>query len=347
MITCSRCGRTNEPHYKFCLGCGVELEAEEPRAPSIPAGPLRQPPPEVLAAGEEEGTHMGLAPQEERAVASLGAVFCRHCGSVVEGGFAFCGACGSRVAGHKPAPDPGERGRTIPAGRSGSTKAMEGGDFAPKRGGRVVGHLVLIDSQGGDGGSLVLRDGDTTVGRALGSHLFESDTYLSPRHATFFTTGGRIYVRDEGSLNGVFLRLRGETTVEAGDQMRLGQELLRYDDLDYGEPPRAEDGTLAMGSPDPGAWGRLVQVVGPSETGDAHLLVDREVVLGRAYGDVLFPDDVFVSGTHCRIASRAGRVALVDLGSSNGTYVRVRGDTVLEEGDLLLLGQQLFQLRAA
>ena len=31
MITCSRCGKENQKHYKFCLGCGAKLEA--PAAP--------------------------------------------------------------------------------------------------------------------------------------------------------------------------------------------------------------------------------------------------------------------------------------------------------------------------
>jgi hypothetical protein len=35
---------------------------------------------------------------------------------------------------------------------------------------------------------------------------------------------------------------------------------------------------------------------------------------------------------------------LTDVGSSNGTFLRVRGETTVQNGDLLLLGQQLFRL---
>jgi hypothetical protein len=35
---------------------------------------------------------------------------------------------------------------------------------------------------------------------------------------------------------------------------------------------------------------------------------------------------------------------LTDVGSSNGSYIRVRGERTVRNGDLLLIGQQLFRL---
>src|SRR5688500_12768116 len=29
MIVCNRCGKENQDHYKFCLGCGAELSPDE------------------------------------------------------------------------------------------------------------------------------------------------------------------------------------------------------------------------------------------------------------------------------------------------------------------------------
>jgi len=37
---------------------------------------------------------------------------------------------------------------------------------------------------------------------------------------------------------------------------------------------------------------------------------------------------------------------VTDVGSSNGTYLRLRGDRALKLGDLLLIGQQLFRITA-
>ena len=30
MTVCNRCGKENQDHYKFCLGCGAELTAAKP-----------------------------------------------------------------------------------------------------------------------------------------------------------------------------------------------------------------------------------------------------------------------------------------------------------------------------
>src|SRR5439155_1265035 len=32
MTVCNRCGKENQDHYKFCLGCGAELTADAPTA---------------------------------------------------------------------------------------------------------------------------------------------------------------------------------------------------------------------------------------------------------------------------------------------------------------------------
>jgi pSer/pThr/pTyr-binding forkhead associated (FHA) protein len=50
-----------------------------------------------------------------------------------------------------------------------------------------------------------------------------------------------------------------------------------------------------------------------------------------------------MSRRHCSLTSRDGRVYLADLGSSNGTYLRLRGERELRPGDLLRIGDQLLR----
>jgi predicted component of type VI protein secretion system len=51
-----------------------------------------------------------------------------------------------------------------------------------------------------------------------------------------------------------------------------------------------------------------------------------------------------VSGTHARISLHDERVFLTDLGSSNGTFLRLRSERVIATGSYMLMGQQLFRL---
>jgi pSer/pThr/pTyr-binding forkhead associated (FHA) protein len=69
------------------------------------------------------------------------------------------------------------------------------------------------------------------------------------------------------------------------------------------------------------------------------------MTLGRSRADLKFPKDGWVSGIHCQLMPVAGQVMLVDLKSSNGTFLRIRGLRPLAHGDALLMGQRIFHMQ--
>lgn len=205
--------------------------------------------------------------------------------------------------------------------------------------------LTALRADGSEAGSFPLPDAPTlTVGRDTGS-IFAGDSYLSPRHATFVRHNGRLGIRDEGSLNGVYLKLQPNAPwpLQYGDVFRIGQEIIRFDALE-GQGP-SPDGVERLGSPARGYIGRLALVIGRDTAGNAFPVPEIGIHLGRERGDVLFSEDGYVSGLHCRIArEQDGNVYLTDVGSSNGTFIRLREDYALNPGDVLLMGQQLFRV---
>jgi pSer/pThr/pTyr-binding forkhead associated (FHA) protein len=203
------------------------------------------------------------------------------------------------------------------------------------------GRITLIRPDGSEGGTHELEEGENRIGRAHGA-LFENDGYLSPLHAEIVVNAAGAVIRDLGSLNGVFCKMSGEEEVQSGDVFRIGQELLRFDAI--APPQPLEDGTEIMGSPNPGYWGRLSVIIGKDIDGSAYPLFGDAVTIGRERGDINFPDDGYVSGVHARITQREGKTYLTDLGSSNGTFVRLHGERVVQDGAFLLFGQQLFRL---
>lgn len=329
MIKCAKCSKENQDHYKFCLGCGSELPKDAPRqfqadgthpppAPSHEVAAPRVEPPEVAPLGDlaldanDPGTGGAAAPGHPE---------CPQCGHENPLGNRFCAACGYKLG-----------GAAAPAAAA-----------SPEPGGSGIS-LTALRADGSEAGAFHLPAGPTvTVGRDTGT-IFAGDSYLSPRHATFSIKGKSLTVRDEGSLNGVYVKLKPNQPflLEPGSVFRIGQEIVRYEALEK-EPP--VDGVEKFGSPSKGIIGRLALVIGRDTTGNAFPIPARGLHLGRERGDVLFSEDGYVSGLHCLVApSDDGNVYLTDVGSSNGTFVRVRENYPIQPNDILLMGQQVFRV---
>ncbi len=384
MITCPKCAKENQEHYKFCLGCGAELPrdaAPRPFAPNTPshgvpaqqAAPAYQPPapayqppvpayqapqvayqpaqayqpqpmptyqpqpaplfqpaqPPVPAAAPMQPAYQAPAPAvvaPAPAPAAAATSPCPQCAHPNGPNNLFCGSCGYRL--------------TKSPSRS-SMPAAVAPSAAPAMPNVI---LTALRADGSEAGSYALpAQPQVFIGRETG-HIFASDSYLSPRHASFTRNGAQLVVRDEGSLNGVYRKLARDVPVELqpSDVFRIGQEIIRFEPIQQ-EPP-SPDGVERLGSPAKGYVGRISLIIGRETTGNSFPVPEIGMHLGRERGDVLFPEDGYVSGLHCRLAWDKGRLFLTDLGSSNGTFVRLRQETQVSVGDVLLMGQQLFRL---
>ena len=76
---------------------------------------------------------------------------------------------------------------------------------------------------------------------------------------------------------------------------------------------------------------------------DIRHLFTEEVIIGREEGDIIYNDDAFLSRRHASLSWRDGVCTLTDLDSSNGTFVRLTEDTMLQTGDQLRMGDQVFR----
>lgn len=76
-----------------------------------------------------------------------------------------------------------------------------------------------------------------------------------------------------------------------------------------------------------------------------HAIGEGETTIGREGAMVEFRDDLFMSPIHAKITDHGGRLSVRDLGSRNGTWVFLRSAQRLVDGDLVLIGSQLFQFK--
>jgi pSer/pThr/pTyr-binding forkhead associated (FHA) protein len=198
-----------------------------------------------------------------------------------------------------------------------------------------------------DGGpeTVVAMKGDTLVCGRQGDVPLVDDPFVTNTQARFFLDSGKLKVEDIGGANGVFVRLKSEIELQPGAELRLGRQRLLVEKVPPITP--APDGAMIWGSPDPGYLFRLIQVLEGGIRGAAFPLKMGGTSIGRETGDIAFPTDGFVSGRHAMLQAQQDRLLIKDLGSSNGTFVRIKAPVPMDNGDHLLIGRELLRVEVA
>jgi pSer/pThr/pTyr-binding forkhead associated (FHA) protein len=209
--------------------------------------------------------------------------------------------------------------------------------------------LILIKGEGMDGVSYVLSATEHAAGRVDGAILFPDDPLLSPRHANFLYRDGKLHVRDESSTNGVFVRIVRPQTLASGATFLIGEQLLRVSaSAPESMPTPEDDGTYFYGSPRRPCKLVLTQLLVGGSPGMVFRARNDTLTIGREGNDVNFPDDPFISGRHATVQGietpTGTSFQLTDLGSKNGTFLRVLDETPLAHGDYVFIGQQLLRV---
>jgi pSer/pThr/pTyr-binding forkhead associated (FHA) protein len=265
-------------------------------------------------------------------------VTCARCHGSNTAGQPYCQFCGARLPeeqaeparGPSPAPHP-------PAGN----QALSAGE-PPAR-------LVVIAQDGTPGTEYPIAGAQAEIGREDGAIRLPTDPYVSPRHLVISRRNGRFFVRDLESVNGVYVRLRAPEVLRHADLVLIGLEVLRFElvsDAERGLGPATERGTRVFGSPSVPRFARLCQLTVEGVSRDVYYLSRDETVIGREAGDLVFTNDPFMSRRHVSVDRDPanGTFTLRDLGSSNGTFLAIRGERELVSGDHLRVGQHLFRL---
>lgn len=282
---------------------------------------------------------------------------CASCQGTTPANFTFCQHCGQKLEG--PPSAPGEAVAPATLADSGVADTISGDPLAPEI--EIVplvqkkpapvnepwGQLVVVRRDGSDGDHYPLFDEAVDIGRTDGTLTFE-DRFLAPRHARVQRRGPGALVTPLEHTNGVYFKLRSgeKCPVQDGDYLLIGKEVLRFEVVEPEERAQntaLQHGVRLFGSPVRSPWGRLRQIVQSGVARDIYHLSAAEAVIGREDGDLRFTDDEFMSRRHAKIANSDGHFEIADLDSSNGTFVRVRGDRALKRGDVIRLGDQLFR----
>lgn len=202
---------------------------------------------------------------------------------------------------------------------------------------------------GNGGREFVLRAGPNTVGRESADVLLMDGT-VSRRHATVTLAEGAATVEDHGSTNGT--RVAGQAVAPNeprplfdGDEVQFGTVRFRLALPGTAARPAVEpEPTNAAAADDRPVLARLVAADGSELT-----LREGVNTLGRrSENDLVVRGDPYVSGRHAEIHCGADGCILVDVGSTNGTFLAAErlmagARHALSAGVEVRLGQSVFR----
>ncbi len=145
-----------------------------------------------------------------------------------------------------------------------------------------------------------------------------TDTFLEAPHASVAPAPGGLAIERIFSSRGAFVQLTATQELEVGDVVRVGET------------------TITVGQD------CVLQLRPEGGTPSTCEVKASGCTVGRDHGEVVLPEDTYLSGEHCRFFTQRGKLQVEDLGSSNGTYRMLRAGERVDFGALVLMGHTQF-----
>jgi thioredoxin reductase/pSer/pThr/pTyr-binding forkhead associated (FHA) protein/ferredoxin len=164
-----------------------------------------------------------------------------------------------------------------------------------------------------------------TIGRGGADVSFPDDVYMADHHATIREQGGRYVLEDTGAGSGIWLRAQGVEgrPLAQGDNVWIGAQILvvTKEGAGFGIAHYDREGVY-----------RATYPIG-----------DRGAFVGRRADVTLDPNDLSLSRRHAQFRIVGNGLQVFDLGSTNGTFVRLSAPAPLENGAEFRVGSKRFR----
>lgn len=342
MSTCPKCGANNKPSQEVCRLCATPLEKEseaiDPRMIDSLAAT-------VMAQGQDSG---GLG------ASGSGDIACPTCQTLNERSWAFCQHCGSKLqqSGTQPTSLPDES-RLQRAPETVVVPSIQQGDFpapptpasAPKP--PPEPQTVVVPRPSSERQAPPAYEPYEPQAPARQAPVAPQAPVAVPPAAPVpppqpppaqeQRVNPPANIAQPQSPPPIPKIPGGTPCPECGHQNAMGSAFCGG----CGRPiPVAR--TIVMSSVQATPKGRLHLIMEGGQQGEVYDLKD-DTVIGRTMGDISFPHDGFMSSRHARIVRRDDSFILVDEGSRNGTFIKIKNEVELKPGDMILIGKQLFR----
>lgn len=277
-------------------------------------------------------------------------VFCRHCGTKINVAASSKTAVMSAVdpvasaASASGAPAMTTAMPSVNVGATPQSATMFFGAATTEQ----FARLLLLKGHTQFGTQWRLQAGETAIGRSVGAVLFPDDSHLADEHCRLVFDAGALWVHPAATTNGVFLKIDKKVRVKEKDAFVIGQQHFEVAAMEQRQPflLPTNDGTDICS-------GALPEVNHPiflrrkgthPSLDESFLRSQRILTIGRTGCDLIFPNDPYISTRHAQLLRDDDGLSLEDLGSRNGTFVRVQQPKQLRHGDQVMMGEQVLRV---
>lgn len=302
---------------------------------------------------------------------------CANCGGDLLPDDKFCRHCGHRAEGNAASPPPPQPSAAqkaaatmlmaaAPVGNAPANAPVASTMFMPQVqqpsgapsatmffGAATVeryARLILVKGHTQFGTQWRLQGGQTVIGRNAGVVIFPDDKHLADKHCRLEFRGDELWVVPEQTTNGVYLQAKGKVALSPGGEVVCGSQRFRALPDEERAPVLAGDGsdTQLYGSQVNALNLVVMRVCADPRYSEVYARPQRILSVGRSGCDLNFPTDPFLSTRHAQLSrGDDGGLFVEDLGSRNGTFVRIDGERKLAHGDAIMLGEQVMRVEVS
>lgn len=207
--------------------------------------------------------------------------------------------------------------------------------------------LIIEDRHGRSAAEISFDQGSYTIGRVDGNDVVLPSNTVSRTHARIFVSNNKCYIDDLASANGVTVdgeAIKERTEIRNGSKVRIGEYTLYLEYKDQSDMHAGQD-VLKTQIVSSDQSGYKIVRVGDKFAGEAFMLSEQNNTIGRTEDNYILLSDNSISRNHARIVNSNLTYHVIDLDSSNGTFVnnkKISSEYKLHPGDQIRFGNVSF-----
>jgi adenylate cyclase len=190
-------------------------------------------------------------------------------------------------------------------------------------------------------------DKGLALGRTQGDLMFGDDAAMAPASLRISIEDNQAFAEDlsKGECS-IFLRVAAGYTLQNDDIVLMGRQVLKFREVSGAMSAAAELGMdmLEVSRTLEQPVAELRSLHTPNSKGGRYPVSAEEVSFGRSRGTYTFAGDKLMSRAHARVVQRAEDFILQDLGSRNGTFVKLCARAPIAAGGMILVGNQVLRV---